>query len=302
MVDMNGWMFFLSVTSAALLVDVPCRGEVSDDTLASAKDGGQSSPTELRRSLLEAHNRERMKLNLSPLTLDSELTAAAQQHSDDMAAHGKLAHEGSDGSTPSERIRKQGYRYQNDGENVAEAYRTVDDVMRGWMGSEHHRDNILGRYSQVGFALARDDQGKPYWTAVFATPWPQLDPVRATADLVKALDSERASADLPRLKVSEKLNGAAFRIAKGYADSNSLDPRKRGEDLVSLLERLDYKYSKLAESAASGQPNVEDVIKTWMASHSHREQILSDFTEIGAGYALSRSGPPYWFVILARPR
>src|SRR5689334_9581308 len=85
--------------------------------------------------LVEAHNKERAKEGLPPLKVDPKLTQAALGHARDMAEHGKMAHEGSDGSTPSQRAERQGYRYVNTGENVAYGQETVDSVMRSWMNS-----------------------------------------------------------------------------------------------------------------------------------------------------------------------
>ncbi len=255
----------------------------------------------LLRSLLDAHNRERAEAKLPPLTLDPKLTLAAQVHSKDMAAHRKMTHDGSDGSTPSDRIKRQNYPFMTDAENVAEGYRTVDSLMRGWMESEHHRENILGRYTQVGFGLARDEDGEPYWTTDFATPWEKLDPAKAADDLAKAINKARFDAGLPALKLNDKLSQGATEIASRFAEADSLDPKDPGDNLVTILKRLGYRFQKLAESAASGQPAAADVLRTWMDSKAHRQHVLDNFTEIGVGYSSSKSLKPYWCLVLARP-
>src|SRR5436309_3378063 len=73
----------------------------------------------LAPQLLAAHNRERAGQKLPPLALDAKLTAAAQLHADDMALNGKMSHEGSVGSTPFDRIKRQGFHYRSAAENVA---------------------------------------------------------------------------------------------------------------------------------------------------------------------------------------
>ena len=135
---------------------------LSNSSTAAPADTRSADDARAVRLTFEAHNREREAAELGPLTLDPMLTAAAQGHADDMAGHGKMTHDGSDGSTPSDRIKRQDYPFQSDGENVAEGYRTVDELMRGWMESEHHRENILGKFSQVGIAVVTDDEdGNP---------------------------------------------------------------------------------------------------------------------------------------------
>lgn len=46
------------------------------------------------------------------LTLHSQLSQAAQRHSDDMALNDFMSHTGSDGSSPWDRIRATGYTYR----------------------------------------------------------------------------------------------------------------------------------------------------------------------------------------------
>lgn len=54
------------------------------------------------------------------------------------------------------------------GENVAYGQRDAQEVMRAWMNSRGHRNNILsGRYSQIGVGLAYSRSGRPYWTQTF---------------------------------------------------------------------------------------------------------------------------------------
>ncbi len=275
--------------------------------MALAGPGDSSGPEKKANSgaivqeVIEAHNRERIKANLKPLTIDPKLTAAAQAHADDMAAHHKMTHDGSDGSTPSDRIKRQDYHFQNDGENVAEGYKTSDSLMQGWMNSEHHRENILGKFTQIGIAVAYDDDKTPYWSADFGTPWETLDPAQAAEDLVKAINKERVSAKLPALTSRAKLQTAAMQLAHQFAEADSFDLKGKGDDLVTIINRLKYRYRRLAESAASGQPDVSEVVKTWTESPAHKDYLLGDFREVGIGYATSASGKPYWTLVLAKP-
>src|SRR5262245_23995909 len=59
--------------------------------------------------ILARINAVRQQNGLLPLDLNSQLTAAAQRHSDDMARTGNIDHAGSDGSTIESRIREAGY-------------------------------------------------------------------------------------------------------------------------------------------------------------------------------------------------
>ena len=87
-------------------------------------------------------NDERSSHGCGPVEVDDRLTAAAQEHSQDMADRGYMAHESLDGETPDERAERHGY-YAFGAENVAKGQRSAEQVMNAWMNSPDHRDNIL---------------------------------------------------------------------------------------------------------------------------------------------------------------
>ncbi len=132
-----------------------------------------SEPAETLAKLVEAHNKEREKEELAPLAPNEKLKAVAQAHADDMAKHRKMDHKGSDGSTPFERMKKAGYLFQNAGENIAFGQRGLGELMKIWMNSEGHKQNILGKFTEIGTAYAVDEDGTPYWCVTFGTPPPQ---------------------------------------------------------------------------------------------------------------------------------
>lgn len=127
-------------------------------------------PSETIAGLVDAHNRRREKARLGPLEPSEPLRLAAQAHADDMAAHRRMSHRGSDGSSPFRRMGKVGYEYEAAAENVAYGQRTVDEVMTAWMASLGHRRNILGNYTEIGAAYATDETGTPYWCVTFGRP------------------------------------------------------------------------------------------------------------------------------------
>ena len=62
--------------------------------------------------VIKVHNRLRAEAKLPPLEVSSKLQAAAQRHAKDMAAHGKMTHKGTDGSSAVKRILAKGYNYR----------------------------------------------------------------------------------------------------------------------------------------------------------------------------------------------
>jgi uncharacterized protein YkwD len=108
-----------------------------------------------------------------PLTLSPLLERAAHTQAADMAEHSFLEHTGSDGSHPSDRVTRAGYRWRTVAENIAAGARDADSVVSGWLKSPGHCANIMGaQYREMGVAYVynkKSDAGI-YWSQVFASP------------------------------------------------------------------------------------------------------------------------------------
>ena len=110
---------------------------------------------------------------VGPLRLSAMLTQAALTQAQDMSAHEHFEHEGTDGSTPSQRVSRTGYQWLNVGENIAAGAATADEVVTGWLNSPGHCKNIMtAAYTEMGIAYAADPKGKAgiYWSQVFGRP------------------------------------------------------------------------------------------------------------------------------------
>ena len=107
----------------------------------------------------------------APVHYSDSLTRAAVIHAADMAQRASLDHAGSDGSNPGERLTRVGYRWQISGENLALGYDDVATVMRGWLDSPAHCENIMEpRFDEMGlaFAIGPGPQAPVYWVQDFA--------------------------------------------------------------------------------------------------------------------------------------
>jgi len=120
--------------------------------------------------LVYEHNNIREEYKLNYLVVDERLNTAAQKHASYMAKRDQLSHYGKGGSRPSDRVEVEGYDYYMVAENIAAGYHSVDGVTRGWMESEGHRKNILGKFTHIGTAIAKSKSGRLYWCVLFATP------------------------------------------------------------------------------------------------------------------------------------
>jgi uncharacterized protein YkwD len=108
-----------------------------------------------------------------PLKLNALLGRAALLHSQEMAKHSLMGHQGRDGSTPAQRVARAGYQWTAVGENVAAGPGTAEEVMAGWLASSGHCANIMSaRFSEmgVGFVVNGQDDYGVYWTLSLAAP------------------------------------------------------------------------------------------------------------------------------------
>ncbi len=107
------------------------------------------------------------------LSLNATLARAAQAHAKDMAAHRKMSHTGSDGSSPDERVTRVGYAWKSVGENVAMGQLSAKEVVDGWLSSPHHCENIMDPdfiHMGVAYAAVGKHETGIYWAQVFGKP------------------------------------------------------------------------------------------------------------------------------------
>ena len=179
---------FLSAVALSFLFG--CGGGDSGTVSSSPSPPGDSGTgtgvpgiDSIRQEFLDAVNQARSASRICgtdlydaapPVEWNDTLAMAAYLHSEDMASHQLFSHTGSDGSTPGERITREGYEWWTYGENIAVGYQTVSAVMQGWLGSEGHCRNIMNpAFAEIGAAFAEGPfGGNPatlYWTFDLAT-------------------------------------------------------------------------------------------------------------------------------------
>ncbi len=106
--------------------------------------------------LLYLTNLDRQQNGAAPLSLNDKLDFAAAQKAKDMFAEDYWAHDSPSGKTPWVFIKDAGYNYVYAGENLARGFQTSDDVVKAWMASPEHKENMLSKnYTDIGFAVQK---------------------------------------------------------------------------------------------------------------------------------------------------
>ena len=99
-------------------------------------------------------NQQREQLGLKPLTLNSQLSAAALAKAQDMFDNQYWAHTSPEGKQPWDFIKAANYKYKVAGENLARDFYHTSDMVQAWMNSPTHKDNIVNaQYEQIGVAV-----------------------------------------------------------------------------------------------------------------------------------------------------
>ncbi len=115
------------------------------------------------------------------------------------------------------------------------------------------------------------------------------------------VNEEREKAGQEELELSSRLTEAACVRAKELATKYS-HIRPDGRDCFTVLTDKDIVYSSVGENIAAGQTSPNQVMKDWMNSEEHRENILSSaYTAMGVGYYKDPdTHQAYWVQIFAR--
>ena len=126
---------------------------------------GNSENNDFVSQLAQLVNVERAKAGLSPVTLDTTLSKAAQVRAKETVSY--FSHTRPNGSTFSSAITEQGISFRGAGENIAYGQKTPQEVMNGWMNSAGHRANILNaNFTKIGVGYYQQNSVN-YWTQLF---------------------------------------------------------------------------------------------------------------------------------------
>ncbi|MFQ1001709.1 CAP domain-containing protein [Modestobacter sp. SSW1-42] len=110
-------------------------------------------------------NDARAAAGCGPVGADGELAGVARAHSSDMRDRGYFSHTDPDGRSPFDRAAQAGVDAR--AENIARGQADADAVVRAWLDSPGHRQNVLNcSYRTMGLGLATG-AGGPWWTQLF---------------------------------------------------------------------------------------------------------------------------------------
>jgi uncharacterized protein YkwD len=106
-------------------------------------------------NLFNALNKERSARGLTSLNINADLNNAANMKSRDMLNRDYFEHYAY-GLTPWDFMKNSGYDYLYAGENLAMDFATTEGMVKAWMNSPAHKENILNPdFKEIGIGVVK---------------------------------------------------------------------------------------------------------------------------------------------------
>ncbi len=121
-------------------------------------------------------------------------------------------------------------------------------------------------------------------------------------EVLRLTNVERANYGLPPLTAGSQLVQTVANIRLSESMRYFSHTRPDGRKFSTAAEDVGLSYLKIGENLASGQVTPEQVVSEWMASTSHRANILdSNYTQLAVAYGIGTDGYYYWVQIFYKP-
>ena len=107
------------------------------------------------------------------------------------------------------------------------------------------------------------------------------------AELLREVNVQRELSGKPPLRLDNQLTAAAQKHAKNMSKIfffDHLSPDGRG--VVERVTEEGYPWRAIAENIGAGLSFPKSMVKAWMNSRDHRDNLLSgEFNDVGIGYS-----------------
>ncbi len=146
----------------------------------------------------------------------------------------------------------------------------------------------------------------PYLSAEERKESTKFEMTKEERRLMELVNKERARANLPELRPHPLLFKAARGHSANMAKQEKMEHVLDGKRPAQRVEAAGYDWGKVRENILTADMlNVppEKIVKAWMDSKVHRDNILSnDVSETGLGIASNAKGEAYYTQVFARQR
>lgn len=196
-----------------------------------------------------------------PLTEEGHLDAAAQGHSEDMAANNYFDHTDLSGGAPWDRTKAAGYASGWIGENIAAGYGTPLLVMTGWMKSQGHCANVLtSHYVDIGIGVIKTSGSAygTYWTMVLGGNGASSPKVTVTCPAAGLTDGTVAVGAKPAagsdaVATKARVTSVKRRSDGRYRVTGKITPAAKGTGVKLRVKRGSHSRNYTVRTDANGK-------------------------------------------------
>jgi uncharacterized protein YkwD len=142
-----------------------CTTDSLDDKVEALELSSDIPETKtIEVEILELINNHRLSLGLNPLQEMSIVKSVAFTHTDYMVDNDQISH--------ANFFTRSNYLKSNAGaktvsENVAFGYSSAESVVKAWLRSEAHKENLEGDYTNFDVSAEKNAEGRWYYTNIF---------------------------------------------------------------------------------------------------------------------------------------
>ncbi len=120
--------------------------------------------SQIELEILDAVNDHRISLGLSSLSRVDGITLQAMDHNEYMIEKNKISH---DNFTKRYAALVNEIGAKTVSENVGSGFKSAGAVVKAWLDSEGHKENIEGDHTHFGISVTQDLNGTNYFTNIF---------------------------------------------------------------------------------------------------------------------------------------
>ena len=118
--------------------------------------------TAMEQQTINWINQRRAARGLGTLRVSNALVVAARRHSEDLGPKGLCQHDGTDQSSPWDRIAQAGYTGSAKGEVIGCGYKSPKETVDGWWNSPQHYAILISQEANeigCGWWIGRNGDG-----------------------------------------------------------------------------------------------------------------------------------------------
>ena len=190
--------------------------------------------------IIDLTNEERTHETLGTLKRSPLLDEAANLKAQDMAKYSYFAHYSPTGVSPWFWFDKVSYNFLHAGENLAVYFTDSGDVVKAWMNSPAHRDNILNEnFTEIGVGTAKGEyKGFPtvFVVQLFGTPQSlaSTKPTALTLEVTSNTSAEKQPAPAQEVAQASITTIPETRLKQSTSAPISLDTASATKEYVTV--------------------------------------------------------------------